>query len=307
MTPDPVRKQQQRHFLRRLAMAANVVVLTVVVSIAGCGGGRGNGEAPLSTSTPPTQPPPALPNTWTPSVTDTWQWQLRGKVNTRYAARVYDIDLFDSPVELIGQLRREGKAVVCYFSAGSSEDWRPDFKDFQASDLGKPLSGWPGERWLNIRSENVKRIVLARLDLARSKGCDGVEPDNIDAYTNDSGFALSANDQLAYNRWLAREARARGLRVGLKNNVEQIPDLAADFDFAVNEQCHEFRSAQGSECDAYRPFISAGKPVFNAEYLPEYATNEASRARLCSESRSLGIRTLVLPKSLDDQFRLSCD
>lgn len=40
----------------------------------------------------------------------------------------------------------------------------------------------------------------ARLDLAVQKGCDGVEPDNVDGYQNNSGFPLTAQDQLAYNR-----------------------------------------------------------------------------------------------------------
>ena len=54
----------------------------------------------------------------------------------------------------------------------------------------------------------------ARLDLAVSKGCVGVEPDNVDGYQNSSGFPLTAADQLAYNRFLAGEARARGGAAG---------------------------------------------------------------------------------------------
>ncbi|MBA5735629.1 hypothetical protein, partial [Escherichia coli] len=33
---------------------------------------------------------------WTPSASDTWQWQLRGKLNTSYNVAIYDIDLFDT-------------------------------------------------------------------------------------------------------------------------------------------------------------------------------------------------------------------
>lgn len=42
-----------------------------------------------------------------------------------------------------------------------------------------------------------------RLDKAVSRGCDGVEPDNVDGYTNHNGLGLTAADQLAYNKWLA--------------------------------------------------------------------------------------------------------
>jgi hypothetical protein len=44
-------------------------------------------------------------------------------------------------------------------SAGSFEEWRPDALDFAAADLGNPLAGWAGERWLDIRSEAVKAIM----------------------------------------------------------------------------------------------------------------------------------------------------
>lgn len=54
---------------------------------------------------------------------------------------------------------------------------------------------------------------LNRLDVAVYKGCDGVEPDNVDGYTNNTGFILTAEDQLMYNRFLADEAHERGLLI----------------------------------------------------------------------------------------------
>ncbi|MGB5401900.1 MAG: endo alpha-1,4 polygalactosaminidase, partial [Thermoanaerobaculia bacterium] len=99
------------------------------------------------------------------------------------------------------------------------------------------------------------------LDLARSKGCKGVEPDNVDAYQKASGFPLVADDQLAFNRWLATEAHRRGLSVGLKNDLDQVTDLEPAFDWALNEQCFEF-----AECDLLQPFVDAGKAVFGVEY-----------------------------------------
>ena len=244
----------------------------------------------------------ALATTWTPQVGDTWQWQLQGTINTRYNVRVYDIDLFDAPATVIDTLHAQGRAVVCYFSAGSAENWRPDYSKFLPADLGQPLSGWAGERWVDTRSENVRAIMKARLDLARNRGCDGVEPDNVDAYTNGSGFALTATTQLDYNRFLAAEARAHGLRIGLKNDVDQVATLAPDFDFAVNEQCHQY-----NECGVYKAFTLTSKPVFNAEYRKIWRTSASSRAQLCAQAKAENLRTLVLPLNLNDAFRYSCD
>jgi hypothetical protein len=54
----------------------------------------------------------------------------------------------------------------------------------------------PGENWLDIRSDNVSLIMKKRIDLAVQKGCDGVEPDNMDGYSNHSGFSLTFEEQL---------------------------------------------------------------------------------------------------------------
>ena len=105
----------------------------------------------------------------------------------------------------------------------------------------------------------------ARMDMAKQKGCDGVEPDNVDAYTSDNGgggFKLTYDDQIKYNTWLAQEAHARDLSVGLKNDLDQIEDLVTYFDWALNEQCWEY-----NECDALSPFIEgsaffSGKSTF---------------------------------------------
>ena len=77
-----------------------------------------------------------------------------------------------------------GKKVICYFSAGSYEDWRPDASEFKKEDLGRDLDGWPGEKWLDLDSENVRRVMKGRVELAKEKGCDGVDPDNVDGYVS---------------------------------------------------------------------------------------------------------------------------
>jgi hypothetical protein len=278
------------------------VGIACALALAACGGGGGGNEGDAPAAASPTATPSGGPARWTPSAGDSWHWQLKGTLDTSVDATVYDIDLFDAPQATIDALKAQGRRVVCYFSAGSSENWRSDFARFAAADMGNPLDNWPGERWLDTRSANVRAIMQSRLDLAVSKGCDGVEPDNMDAYQNGSGFALTAETQLDYNRFIAREAHARGLAVGLKNDTDQLAALEPEFDFAVNEQCHEF-----TECEGYSVFTGRGKPVFNAEYLAEWATDAAARNMMCAAARAAGLRTLVLPVELDGSFRYGCD
>lgn len=97
---------------------------------------------------------------------------------------VFDIDLFDNPKSTFNQLHKFGKKAICYFSAGSFEPNRPDSGDFKEGDQGSELNGWPGEHWLNLKSENVRNIMAKRIELAASKGCDAIDPDNVDGYVS---------------------------------------------------------------------------------------------------------------------------
>lgn len=222
---------------------------------------------------------------WQPHIGNTWQWQLGGTVNTGYEVEIYDIDLFDTSAETITALHEQGRRIVCYFSAGSAENWRDDFVRFAGADMGNPLDGWVGERWLDTRSGTVRAIMIDRLDLAKTKGCDGVEPDNVDGYRaeNDADLPLTRATQIDYAEFLVSAAHARGLAIGLKNDINNVAGLAALYDFAINEECHAY-----DECGVYRAFTKLGKPVFNSEYADRFVTNEdGARDRACTLSKQL--------------------
>ncbi|HYI22389.1 MAG TPA: endo alpha-1,4 polygalactosaminidase, partial [Candidatus Limnocylindrales bacterium] len=172
----------------------------------------------------------------------------------------------------------DGRRVICYVNAGAWENWRPDADRYPAAVKGKRLDGWPGERWLDVRRLDVlKPLLRDRLEICRAKGFDGVEFDNVDGYSNDTGFALRRADQLRFNRWLALAAHDHGLAVGLKNTLSLADELAPGFDFALLEQCFQYR-----ECELAQPFIEAGKPVVDIEY-------SLDRARFCDKANELGI------------------
>ena len=285
----------------RAAFALACLIASFVV---GCSGSDDSDDeaVPATTLDGGAGPSARIDGAWyRPSVTDTWQWQLSGIINTSYDADVYDVDLFDVPQAVIDLLQTEGRHVICYFSAGSSEEWRVDDALFPETVRGEPLDGWEGERWLDVRAPEVLDVMLARLDLAAEKGCNGVEPDNVAGYDDTTGFDFTEDDQIAYNRAIADAAHERGLAVALKNAPDLIPALIDRYDFSVSEQCHEY-----DECEAYTAFVDAGKPVFNAEYDERFVDDESARQEMCDTSVSLGVHTLVLPLDLDDQYRFAC-
>jgi hypothetical protein len=272
-----------------------LLLLTGLIISACMAGDPQNTHLPLVLRKPSTPTPtPTPPTWWRPAPGISWQIQYTGALDLSFDVQMYDLDLFETSQTVIDELHAAGRRVVCYFSAGSWEDWRPDAGQFPESVRGNELEGWPGERWLDIRQMDILGpIMAARLDLAAQKGCDGVDPDNVEGYANDSGFALTAQDQAAYNIWLAAQAHSRGLAVGLKNDLAQIADLINYFDWQLNEQCFQY-----NECDLLLPFIQAGKPVFGIEY-------QGDPASFCPQANSMNFDTLV--KNLDlDAWRLAC-
>jgi len=200
---------------------------------------------------------------WKPAVRTKWAIQFSNlPILLIPEAEVQNIDLYDTDETVIDLLHKNGKKVICYFSAGSFENWRSDAIDFPLEILGKNLDGWEGERWLDIRRlDKLVPIMTKRFDLAVKKKCDGIDVDNLDGYTQKSGFDLSYLDQINYNKMLATQAHDRGLGIGLKNDLNQILDLVNDYDWAINEECFEYK-----ECHLLLPFIEKGKPVFQIEY-----------------------------------------
>ena len=241
-------------------------------------------------------------NIFKPSLYQNWYIQLDGDLRTDIPADIYDVDLFDTSEDTIRDLKESGKKVICYFNAGAYEDWREDAYKFNEEDIGKPMDGWEGEYWLNINSENVRKIMVERMELAKEKGCDGVDPDNVNGYLQDTGFNITYEDQLNYNIFLSKEAHKLGLSIGLKNDLEQIKDLVSYFDFAVNEECHQY-----DECDLLMPFIQNGKPVLNIEYDEKYVNDDIEFSKLCEDAHRRKFKTLVMPIDLDGSFVKSCD
>jgi hypothetical protein len=214
----------------------------------------------------------------------TFQWQLSGyPPDLSVDAEVYDLDLFETTDAELAELQsRDDVTTVCYFSAGTYEEFRDDADGFPEELRGEPLPDHPDERWLDVRAiDELAPVIEARLDRCAERGFDAVEMDNVDAYANDSGFDLTPEDQLEFNRWLADAARERGLSPGLKGTAELAGDLVDDFDWALVEQCIQYE-----ECEQFRPFVDDGKAVFVVEY-------EGDEDEVCRAASELDGMTVV--------------
>ena len=263
---------------------------------------------------------------WTPAPGTTWQWQIVGRVGRLRDVQMYDVDLQDAVpaarrvgvrgigsarwprgvnAGVIGRLHSRGKIAICYLDSGAWESYRPDAKLFPDSVIGRS-TGWSGERWLDIRRSAWKRfapIIWARLRLARSIGCDGVEPDENNPLGNHPGFPISKRAEARWFLKVAREAHARSLSVGMKNGVEVLDRrMARAFDWSLNEECFYYH-----ECGRERPFIDARKAVFQTEYVDDWRHRglrslRGVAGRVCPGAEGLRFSTLVKRKVPDASF-----
>jgi len=231
---------------------------------------------------------------WHPTPGTSWQIQFSGAIDTSLDVQVFDLDLQTLSKATVDELHSRGARVICYFSGGTFESWRPDAQDFPKDIIGVPLADWPGEHWLDVRQLDVLRpIMLKRLQLAVQKGCDAVDTDNMDVYMQESGFAISYAQQLKYNIMLAEEAHRRGLAIGLKNDLGQVGELVDSYDFAINESCINF-----GECQRLEPFIARNKAVFGIEY-------SGRASSVCAQANRLNHDTLI-KRHLLDAHRVPC-
>lgn len=229
---------------------------------------------------------------WHPPRQLTWYWQLSGTPKIEPVMAI-DIDGFDNGAGEVAKLHAVGQRAICYIDVGTAEDWRSDYGKFPPSVLGSS-NGWPGENWLNVADlPTLEPIMAARFAMCQAAGYDAVEPDNMDGFENSTGFSITAAQQAAYDEWIAQEVHSLGMAVFEKNDPDQASTLEPYFDGVIDEQCNEY-----SECSAYRPYLSAGKPVLNAEY--------SGGTSFCAADNAAGIMGALYALALDGSVYQPC-
>jgi hypothetical protein len=256
-------------------------------------------------------PPAALPDPipcdatqgscYAPPVMASWQWQLSCDTDPTCAdlsveVDWYDIDWEDTPAATVDAIHQAGAHAACYISAGTWEEWRSDQAAFPPEVIGSAYSGWPGERWLDIRQVDILLpIIEARMAVCREKGFDGVQLDNVDGWQNNPGFPLTQQDYADYSARLANLAHQMGLSAGWENAAENVPAVVPYCDLFIMESCYAW-----DECELAAPMVEAGKFVGAVEY--ETAYQDLS---FCETYTALGISGMF--KTLDlNSYRLAC-
>lgn len=238
-----------------------------------------------------------------PQIGDSFEWRLDSislsEVN-QYSCKIIDIDAFTASKELVAAFHAKGIKVIAYISVGTLETYRPDSNLLPSEVVGNIYPDWPDERFLDLRQiEKLKPFITSRFDMIKAKGFDGIEPDNIDIYGEQTDFNLSLNDSKFFCEWIIEEAHNRGLSIGQKNTEELVPLLYKKFDWALTENAFH----QNTQ-NYYSSYISAGKPVFSAEYT-DYMDILHFNTFVCNKAKQLKYFTFL--KHLDlNQWTYEC-
>jgi len=260
----------------RGAPLAGAVALAVLSGCAGAGG-DGAGRAP--------PPAPGAP----------WDWQLSEPLDPPLDVATFDTDPESITPAQMAALKEAGIYTICYVSVGTVEDYRADAERFPPAVVGRSYPGWPGEKFLDIRRIDVLLPIMRdRFARCKALGFDAIEADNMDVYMNDSGFAITREDTVAYVTALADAAHEMGLGIGQKNVPALTGRLVGRLDFAITESCY-----QDGWCGAVRAYARAGKPVFDAEYTDRPIDFSAA----CAMARKYDISMILKDRDLHEGGR----
>jgi len=255
------------------------------------------------------------------------------------SANIWDTDLFNDsnthgiptgPSPVVRALHAAGKYSICYIEAGAYQTTFPDRRNFAPADYGygRRRYGYPGysnEWWFNVAgfahyvpgrprtltgaAINIAAGLQKRIAWCRLEGQDALEPDDMEGYTNPGdtgvpggGWHLTRADDLGFERWLAYEAHRHGLAIFQKNDPADARIDAGFYDGMISEECNRYRDPCAGPHGDGTPYLRAGKPVLNAEYVEDGERTSS----FCAADIAAGISGALFDLALDGRVYKPC-
>lgn len=245
------------------------------------------------------------------SVADTGSGAVNALGKRSGATTVFDIDGIINPASTVTAVHKLKDKAICYIEVGAAGNYYSAAEEHlrvtyyqqlsQAGDLGRAEPGYP-EYYLNINAPSVPRIIEAMIkQQCAAKGFDAVEPDIDDSYTDSTGFSITEQENIRFDRTLGAYAHGLGLAWGQKNgdnDPEFSQALEPTTDFLLDEECNYYQT-----CGVVTPpYVRARKLVLNAEYTDDWGTNvTADLRRFCPADVAGHIDGLLFTTTLAGQ------
>jgi hypothetical protein len=155
--------------------------------------------------------------------------------------------------------------------------------------VGKRVSADLSFFWVNIRADEIKELLINRIDYASQVGCDGINFTYVNLHNYDTGFGIGFYEQIDFNTFLSREAHKRGLSVSFQDVDSQIGELLTSAEILISQECFV-----KNNCSRYETFTLKDKPVFNIEFTDSISVEQ--HQEVCLISRAYDIKTVVMDR-----------
>lgn len=220
----------------------------------------------------------------------------------------------------IADLKAKATTVLCHVGTGAVRLDDPDisaFPGYTATPPNRPTAptgsiGWSTseetdatERFVDYANADAQKVILKRLELAKTIGCDGVV-----AFRNDqsafgsigTGFTRTEVHDVTWIKALAADGHARMLSVGgrgiLPGNIDQVQ---LDYDFMMAERCGE-----ADDCDTFRPFTAAQRSVFALDFTTNLDGEANTTGILCPRFADDRVDGILKTDALDGTAPMTC-
>ena len=125
---------------------------------------------------------------------------------------------------ILNYIKKHKKKLICYI------DFTKTYKnEIDTKFLGNNISG---KYWVDIRKKEVLDYFIKKIKKAREKGCRAILAGGGDMFLKNSGFFISAVENIDYLKKIATVIKENGMYAGLKN-YELCISLAPFYDFAI--------------------------------------------------------------------------
>ncbi len=203
---------------------------------------------------------------------------------------------------IVQEWRSKGRKVLGNFSACTAEQFRSDWGQFPSDALGKVVSGYEDERWIDIRNARVREIMKARVDAAKQGQLDGLLLSNFEGISQNSGLGITASDANDYAEFLSRSCHDLGLTFGIDRvPLAQAQVLEPHVDLVLGERCFVTDG-----CAFAEPWRVAGKSVLGVEMFESQSAAGRERDSVCQKAVGFGV-SMILKTEESASFALYCD
>lgn len=286
--------------------------------------------APTTTVAPTTTTVAPSGTIWQPPQNAELQWEIDHPLNLSSTAdmgtgktayngdtapatnpTVYDIDGILNPASTVAGLHALGDHAICYIEVGTAATY------YSAADEGIPqtyyaqllaagdlstnsLQGYSAEKYVDFNKASVIPIEEAQIQQqCANKGFDSVETDLDTSFGDNDGTpkfspadTLTQSGEEAYMTTLANYMHSLGLGWTAKNLDEAgIQSFVTDMQPLAQDIISEQGSQYGTE-SLLKPFLTAGKAVFDSEY-------SIATSKFCPSDNTAGINGTLFPVDLN--------